>query len=245
MDSAAEPGFEDGEVAASFAALRIAAQAAVAATGRSLTARDLLAVEQEWEQLHRVIGAAQIDNLTAIDTTQAHRIDGHRSVKAHTAHVLKLSPQEAGRRAKTARALRALPEVADALRSGRIGLCHARLIAAVHANSRIRSMVVDRQEKFLRWANEETYDEFQVKVLDWERATDMNGGFKDNERNHANRNVRSSTTASNGSGTCRATSPPTKGPACGRSSTTTSTSNSRPTGPRPGPASATPPPCPT
>ncbi len=190
MDSAAEPGFEDGEVAASFAALRMAVQAAVAASGRSLTARDLLALEQEWEQLHRVIGAAQLDNLSAIDTTRAHRIDGHRSVKAHTAHVLKLSPEEAGRRAKMARALRALPEVADALRSGRIGLCHARLLAAVHANSRVRDEMVGRQEKFLRLADEETYDEFKVKVLDWERSTDMNGGFKDNERNHANRNVR-------------------------------------------------------
>ncbi len=190
MDSAAEPGFEDGEVAASFAALRAAAQAAVAASGRSSTAGDLLAAEREWEQLHRLIGAAQIDNLTAIDATQAHRVDGHRSVKAHTAHLLKLSPDEAGRRAKAARALRALPEVADALRAGRIGLCHARLLAAVHANSRIRPKVVERQEKFLRWADEETFDEFKVKVLDWERATDMNGGFKDNERNHANRNVR-------------------------------------------------------
>ncbi len=190
MDSAAEPGFEDGEVAASFAALRAAVQVTVAVAGRSLTARDLLAVEQEWEQLHRVIGAAQIDNLTAIDTTQAHRIDGHRSVKAHTAHVLKLSPEEAGRRVKMSRALRALPEVAEALRSGRIGLCHTRLLAAVHANSRVRDEMVGRQEKFLRWANEETFDEFKVKVLDWERSTDMNGGFKENERNHDKRNVR-------------------------------------------------------
>jgi len=189
MDSAAEPAFEDGEVAASFAALRAAAHAAVAVAGRSLTARDLLAVEREWEQLHRMIGAAQLDNLTAIDTTRA-RIDGHRSVKTHTAHVLKLAPDEAGRRARTARALRALPQVAEALRSGRIGLCHARLLAAVHANPRIKDKVVDRQEKFLRWADEETFDDFKVKVLDWERATDMNGGFKDNERNHANRNVR-------------------------------------------------------
>ncbi|MEZ5412638.1 MAG: DUF222 domain-containing protein [Acidimicrobiales bacterium] len=190
MDLAAEPAFEDGEVAATFAALRAAAHAAVAAVGRSLTARDLLAVEQEWEQLHRMIGAAQLENLTAIDSTRAHRIDGHRSVKTHTGHVLKLAPDEAGRRAKTARALRALPQVAEALRAGRIGLCHARLLAAVHANPRIRGKVVDRQEKFLRWADEETFDDFKVKVLDWERATDMNGGFKDNERNHANRNVR-------------------------------------------------------
>ncbi|MEZ5408467.1 MAG: HNH endonuclease signature motif containing protein [Acidimicrobiales bacterium] len=190
MDSAAEPAFEDGEVAASFAALRAAAQTAVAAVRRHLTARDLLVVEQEWEQLHRTIGAAQLDNLTAIDTTQAHRIDGHRSVENHTAHVLKISSEEAGRRTRAARALRALPQVAEALRSGRIGLCHARLLAGVHANPRIRRQVIERQEKFLRWADEESFDDFRAKVLDWERATDMNGGFKDNERNHENRNVR-------------------------------------------------------
>ena len=140
--------------------------------------------------LHRLIGAAQIDTLARIEADGLHRIDGHRSVKAHTRHVLKVSPEEASRRARAARALRDLPEVAAALRWGRIGLCHVQVLARVHSNPRIKGKVPARQEKFLRWADEESFDQFKTKVLDWERVTDMDGGFKDNERNHDNRNFR-------------------------------------------------------
>jgi len=190
MESAAAPEFEDGEIAASFAAVRSAVQAALAATAQTLTARDALAVEQEWEQLHRLIGAAQLDNMAHIAAERLHRIDGHRSVKAHARHVLKISPEEASRRATAERALRDLPDIAAALRSGRIGIDHVQVLARVHANPRINDKVPARQEKFLRWADEESFDDFKAKVLDWERATDLDGGHRDNERNHDNRNVR-------------------------------------------------------
>ncbi|MEZ5410064.1 MAG: DUF222 domain-containing protein [Acidimicrobiales bacterium] len=190
MDSAAEPGFANEALGARVAAAVAAVEALAAELAQPQQAGDALLVEHRLEHLHRLVGAAQIDNVTAIDTGRLHRIDGHRSVKAHIAHVLKVSPAEAGRRAQAARALRDLPDIAAALRAGRVSLCHVQLLARVQANPRITGKVPGRQEKFLRWAAEESFDRFKDKVLDWERATDMNGGFHDNERNHANRNVR-------------------------------------------------------
>jgi len=189
MDPAASD-LADGDIAASFEALTAAVQAAAAATAQATSAAEALAAERQWELVHRMVAAAQIDNLARIDTGRLHRIDGHRSVKAHSRHTLRISPEEAARRAKAARALRDLPEVAAALRCGRIGVDHVQVLARVHANPRIKGKVPARQEKFLRWASEESFDDFKTKVLDWERAVDLDGGFKDNERNHDNRNAR-------------------------------------------------------
>jgi len=189
MDTAAID-FDDSSIAASFDSAVLALRAAVEAADRAATAGDVLAAEQRLEHLGRLVGAAQIDTVARIDTERLHRIDGHRSVKAHTAHVLKVSPAEAGRRAQAARALRDLPEIASALRCGRIGLNHVQVIARVHANPRITAHVPGEQQRFLRWADTESFDEFKVKVLNWERTVDLDGGHRSNQRHHDNRNVR-------------------------------------------------------
>ena len=190
MDSAAEPIFANEQLRARYVALMDAARELADELGEPQLDGDVLAAERALELVHRVVGAAQIDNLARIEAGRLHRIDGHRSVKAHARHVLKLAPEEASRRARAARALRDLPEVAAALRAGRIGLDHVRVLARVQANPRITGKVAARQEKFLRWADEESFDDFKLKVLDWERTVDLDGGFKDNDRNHENRNVR-------------------------------------------------------
>jgi len=190
MDSAAEPGFSDEQLGGKIAALIAAVDDLGTERDHPHLAADVLLMQQALEQAHRRLGAARIDTLARIEAEHLHRIDGHRSVKAHARHVLKISPEEASRQAKAARALRELPDVASALRAGRIGLDHVQIIARVHANPRIKDKVPAEQEKLLRWADEKSFDDFKLKVLDWERATDLDGGFKDNKRKHDNRNVR-------------------------------------------------------
>ncbi len=190
MDPAAEPCFANERLKARYEALIDAVRELAAELDQPQQDGDVLAIEHGLELAHRMVGAAQIDNLARIDAGRLHRIDGHRSVKAHASHVLKLAPEEAGRRAKAVRGLRELSEVAAALRSGRIGLDHAHVLVRVQANPRIKDHVPGQQKRFLRWAATMSFDDFKLKVLDWERTTDLNGGFKDNERNHANRNVR-------------------------------------------------------
>ncbi len=190
MQSAAEPSFASEQLRVRYVALIDAVRDLACELDEPQQDRDVLAIEQGLELAHRMVGAAQIDNLARIEAGRLHRIDGHRSVKAHAGHVLKLAPEEAGRRAKAARGLRELPEVAAELRAGRIGLGHVHVLVRVLANPRIKDKVPGQQKRFLRWAATKSFDDFKLKVLEWERTTDLNGGFKENERNHANRNVR-------------------------------------------------------
>ncbi len=190
MDPAAEPCFANERLKARYEALISAARELADELNQPQTNGDVLALQQGLELTHRLVGAAQIATLNRIDAGGLHRIDGHRSVRAHARHVLKISPEEAGRRFKVSRALRVLPELAAALGSGRIGLDHVQVVARVLANPRIKDKVPARQEKFLRWAHEESFDDFKAKLLDWERVVDLDGGFRDNLRNHENRNVR-------------------------------------------------------
>ncbi|MEZ5408596.1 MAG: DUF222 domain-containing protein [Acidimicrobiales bacterium] len=190
MDSAAEPVFSDERLGGKIAALMAAVRDLETERDHPHLAADVLVMQHQLEQAHRRLGAARIDNLARVEAERLHRLDGHRSVKAHARHGLKISPEEASRLVKAAHTLRDLPEVAAALRSGRIGLDHVQILARVHANPRIKEKVPARQDKFLRWADEESFDDFRIKVLDWERATDLDGGFRDNKRNHDNRNVR-------------------------------------------------------
>jgi len=190
MDTTAEPGFANEALSARVAAAVAAVEALTVELNEPQLAGDVLTAERQLEHLRRLVGAAQIDNVARIDTERLHRIDGHRSVKAHTCHVLKVSPAEAARRAQAARALRDLPEIAAALQAGRIGLDHVQVIAQVHANPRITSHVPDEQDRFLRWADTESFNEFKLKVLSWERTVDLDGGHRTNQRHHDNRNVR-------------------------------------------------------
>ncbi|MEZ5408137.1 MAG: DUF222 domain-containing protein [Acidimicrobiales bacterium] len=190
MDSAAEPGFANEALGARVAAAVAAVEALAAELAQPQQAGDVLLAERRLEHVHRLVGAAQIDNVTAIDTGRLHRIDGHRSVEAHIGHVLTVSPEEAGRRAKAARALRDLPEIEAAVRCGRTGLDHVQVIARVYANPRIAAHVPGEQQRFLRWADTESFDEFKTKMLGWERTVDLDGGHRSNQRHHENRNVR-------------------------------------------------------
>ncbi len=190
MDSAAEPGFASGGLANAFADLVAAARRVADQLSEPQQAADVLVAERQLELVRRIVSTAPIDNVAHIDTERLHRIDGHRSVRAHIRHALKVSSAEAHRRAQAARALHDLPEIAAAARAGRIGPDHVQVLAQVHANRRIRDKVPARQEKFLQLADEESFDGFRDKILDWERAVDADGAFKDNNRNHDNRNIR-------------------------------------------------------
>ncbi len=194
MDPAAEPGadkeFANEGLTSRFAALLAAAEALSAELDQPQVADDVLLAERELERVRRIIGAAQIDNVARIDTDALHRIDGHRSVTAHVKHVLRISGAEASRRFRASRAFRRLPDIAAALRSGRISLDHVQVITAIHANPRIKEKVPGRQAKLLRWAEEESFDDFAQKAWDWAHMVDLDGGFKDNKRHHDNRTVR-------------------------------------------------------
>ncbi len=125
-----------------------------------------------------------------IDRKGLHRTDGHHSAKIMVRHVARLSGAEAAARAKTARALRDLPETRAAFRAGQVGTCQVRRLARAHANPRVRDRLPEFEGPLLRIATGESYKTFDEVVGDWVRLADEDGTCDTNQRRHDNRDFR-------------------------------------------------------
>ncbi len=143
----------------------------------------------EFESLARQIESLRLDAQVAIEHRGLHREDGHASAKVMVRHVAKLPNGEATVREQTVRMRRDLSEIATALGAGTLGVAQARLLAKVHANTRVRAAMVDAQPWFLSQAAALSFHDFQQVVRTWERLVDDDGPTPPNERNHENRNA--------------------------------------------------------
>ena len=151
---------------------------------------DALAVVRGLEQGARVVRAAQVALVDEIDRRGLHKTDGHASAKVLVRHAANLSDAEALRRAKAQRALRSLPAVAAASRTGQVGACQVDRIARVHANPRVRDQLVEVEADLAVVAARLPYREFDAYLTDWERLADEDGAGDDAERDHIRRNFR-------------------------------------------------------
>ncbi len=104
------------------------------------------------EHFARRIHGVQLVVMDQIDRDDLHRADGHGSVAIHARHNADLSGAEAQNRQKTMRMMRDLPLIRDALLAGELSIDKAQLLARVHANPRVASAMVGRQERFLAQA---------------------------------------------------------------------------------------------
>ena len=108
MDPTAEPwfspSFADEKLATGYAVALEAIEQFATVLDHPHTAADVLMAQQALEQLHRRVMTAQLNNQGEIERQALHRLDGHRSVQAHTRHVLRISGSEAYRRCTAARA---------------------------------------------------------------------------------------------------------------------------------------------
>jgi hypothetical protein len=150
---------------------------------------DAVTVIREVEVLGRRVAAVQVRVLDEIDRAGLHRVDGHGSAKVMVRHVAHLSNTAAARRASSARALRALPEVAARFEAGRIGPCQVERIARAYANTRIRGSVVGKDRALARLAEMDSYLAFDAKVTEWVRRVDEDGTADANQRSHENRDA--------------------------------------------------------
>ncbi len=82
-----------------------------------------------------------------------------------------------------------LPDVWDHYRSGAMGSDHARALALVHANPRVRDAMPARQKAFINEARSD-YDTFNQRIHQWKRLTDQDGPTPPNQRHHQDRNAR-------------------------------------------------------
>ena len=115
--------------------------------------------------------------------------DGHGSAKVMARHVGRLSGAEAAGRDRQARMSLHLPEIAEAVAAGELGVAQFDLLGRVWANRRVRALMVDAQGWFLEIAETMSYAAFEVAVRQWERLADMDGAAERNQRNHQRRNA--------------------------------------------------------
>ena len=144
---------------------------------------------QQLEALGRQMDAARVDLVDVIDRKGLYRADGHHSAKVMVRHVAKLSGAEAAARAKTARALRDLPETRAAFRAGHVGTCQVRRLARVHANPRVRDRLGGSEDRLLGFAMGRDFKFFDRVVGDWVRLADEDGTCDTNQANHERRNA--------------------------------------------------------
>lgn len=141
------------------------------------------------ESARRALDAATARINGEIDARKStDRRHGH-STKTWTAGTLRLPSEEAGRRVKVARLLRSCPDLHEALRLGRIGFDHVRVIANatnarnVDAVIGIQQQLIDMTDDFL------LFRAWAAQVLDLLRLADPDGAEPSVEDNHLNLSV--------------------------------------------------------
>ncbi len=151
---------------------------------------DAIGLINKLEKLGRRLDAARVELVDVIDRKGLHRADGHHSAKIMVRHVAKLSGAEAAARARTAKALRDLPDTREAFGAGEVGACQVRRMARAHSNPRVRDRLPEFEGPLLRIAKSESYKSFDEVVTDWVRLADEDGTCEVNQRNHENRDAR-------------------------------------------------------
>ncbi len=128
----------------------------------------------ELESARRRLEAAYVAVIDRADATRRFEPDGHASVRGWVVALTDSAPPETQRRLQTMRALRELPEVAESLATAGIGVDHAREIAKLHANPRLRDLVVDGDDRLVRHAHRGFHHLADVLVR-WAQFGDPDG----------------------------------------------------------------------
>jgi hypothetical protein len=123
----------------------------------------------------RKVRAVQLALADAVDRSEVWRTDGHRRGHQLVAHACRLSGAEDLRRDRSVRALRDLPAVAAALRTGTIGAPQVERIAATWANPRVRDAFIDLDTAVAELAAREPYPVLDRMLANWEAMEDETG----------------------------------------------------------------------
>ena len=133
----------------------------------------------ELEVARRTLEAAYVAVLDRADTTGRFRGDGHASVRGWATALTNASPTETKRRLQTMRALRDLPDTAAGLANATIGVEQVREIAKLHANPRLRELVIDGDRKLVEHSGKD-FVSFSEVLHRWSQFGDPRGA----ERRH-------------------------------------------------------------
>ncbi len=133
------------------------------------------------------IEAELADLLGEVDRREVFRVDQHTSVRGWARALCRWSDGEARNRARLARLFDVLPQVAEALAGGQLGVSQAFELGRVFANPRVRDQLADVIDIFLTHAEQLSFESFQQMVRQWESIADADGSHRDHEVSHRRR----------------------------------------------------------
>jgi hypothetical protein len=124
------------------------------------------------ERARRALEAAYVAVLDRAEATKRFDADGHAGVRGWASALANSGSVELHRRLQTMRALRDLPDIADALAHGDVGVDQVREIARLHANPRTCELTVQGQSKLVSHARTKAFVEFAEIVGRWDAFGD-------------------------------------------------------------------------
>ena len=117
------------------------------------------------------------------DRRGLHRTDNHHSLAGWLRAHANWSPPQVTAARRSARLLRGLSEVADALHSGRVGVAQVDELAKVFTNPRCGHLLEASIGLLLDQAQRLSHFEFRVCVRRWETLADLDGAHRDRGNN--------------------------------------------------------------
>ncbi|MCB0962163.1 MAG: DUF222 domain-containing protein [Acidimicrobiales bacterium] len=153
------------------------------------SAGEARALVRRMERAQRCLDAVAARVAERVHSSKVFAEDGHRSVSGWLTSTARVSSAEARRRARRARTIRDLPEVAAAYAAGEMSSCALDRIGRVLANPRVRAKLVALDEQLAVIAARLTYLELDRKLTVWERMADEDGPDPF-DRQHRGRNAR-------------------------------------------------------
>ncbi len=143
------------------------------------------------EELHRLLSRFEsfvTEATAAFEVGEQWAADGAKTASAWIATRCRIPRSAARRRVRLARALRHLPECADAWRDGAIGVDQARAIASARRHRTESSMARD-EGMLVGQASDMGFEDFYRALSYWKQLADPEGADASDEDRKASRNV--------------------------------------------------------
>lgn len=145
---------------------------------------------RDLELMRRRVEAELAVTLAVAEQRQTYLADGHRGMAGYLRATCNWSNPDIAVHRRLATAADAVPGLADALHSGRIGIAQATSIAKAHRNPRVRDRLVEFAPTLLDLAERLPFDDFTTALARFEMLADTDGAHEHRDRQMADRNVR-------------------------------------------------------
>jgi hypothetical protein len=141
------------------------------------------------ELLRRRVEAEIALTLTTVEQRRLYLADGHRTMKGYLRATCNSSNPDIAAGRRLAKAADGVPGLAEALRSGRIGVAQAAVLARVYCNPRVRDRLVEFATMLLELAERYCFDDFVIALQRFEMLADVDGAHRTRDEQIAGRNA--------------------------------------------------------